>query len=329
MLDLPQGLAAAGGAGAAIAAARPVGLAQIIGAQGGFFTKDGTAFVLITDPAPAAGNPAEVVPGSFSKAAQTGLKLKTVSITAAARQATDATTKTFVDAAKRTVLENADFKTGLKKLDIVTTDSAARKAQDTASRKASVDIEKQRDELFSEVFTDKDMRHSAVMFGAGLHAGYYHSLGQFALSGKIHGDWMFGKFERKDGDDNHLSWGAGVEAGVHWVVSQSATLGVIGGVRFGEFHAAKVSGATPPAGSTDSDKSSDDAKKIIWNPYVGLEARTWVTQNVSAFVDVKYWFGIDQKLDKEEFGKTKSKFKKDDEIKIDGLVASVGFSYHM
>ena len=275
----------------------------LVKSSDGIVTKSDTTFIFIED--------IDDVKLSSKRAllSDPGKKVKFVLVDSLNAPKISAEQKTkVIDFAKKTLKEELAKKDALKDNAEVKLIQETKQVQQTADRGFFETVG------FNEATATNDARHSALMAGVGASAGYYHCFGTMAASLQLNADWLLGKFERNDGDDNHLGWGVGGDVGLHYVFRENATMGVIGGFRFGEFRAKKT---------TDG-----DAKKNLFTPYLGLEARAWLTDRVSAFMNLKYWIPVDVKLDK-EFADTKSKFGENPEINISGIVAGVGMTFHI
>jgi|GEM_PF-6891391 len=188
----------------------------------------------------------------------------------------------------------------------------------------NAELQKQRD----VDLTDRFVHHHALAGGAGATVGWWQSLGGFALSLSGSGDYHWGTFRTMDdksgetvkaADKKRLGFGFQGDAGVHYVVSPSTTLGVLVGVRGQQLQFGRTTTATK------ADSKDDYASKWVINPTVSAQARTFFTDNVYGALTVGYVIPMSEK----EFGLEDTNVDKDAKIRFQGLTGafSVGMVF--
>lgn len=127
-------------------------------------------------------------------------------------------------------------------------------------------------------------RHSALMGGVGLSAGYHYHTKNFIFNMRSGVDHIWGKF-RQTGPQNidtenmpKLGWGVTLGAGVDYKFTEKSTIGLEGGVRLSEF---KI----PMQDNPTSTKSS-----WFMAPYAQIVCGFYPTPDYSVSVFTGYFF---------------------------------------
>ena len=130
----------------------------------------------------------------------------------------------------------------------------------------------------------QDEKHSALMGGIGLSAGYHYHTKNFIFNLRTGVDHIWGKF-RQTGPQNadtenmpKLGWGITLGTGVDYKFTEKSTIGLEGGVRFSEF---KI---------PQKDKPAETKSSWFMAPYAQIVCGFYPTPNYSISVFTGYFF---------------------------------------
>lgn len=127
-------------------------------------------------------------------------------------------------------------------------------------------------------------RHSALMGGIGVSAGYHRHTKNFIFNLRTGVDHIWGRF-RQTGPQSmdtesvpRLGWGITLGAGADYKFTEKSTIGLEGGVRFSEF---KI---------PQKDKPTDTKSSWFMAPYVQIVCGFYPTPDYSISVFTGYFF---------------------------------------
>lgn len=158
-------------------------------------------------------------------------------------------------------------------------------------------------------------RHSALMGGVGLFAGYHHHTKNFIFNLRSGVDHIWGKF-RQSGPQNadtenmpKLGWGITLGTGVDYKFTEKSTIGIEGGVRLSEF---KI---------PQQDKPTDTKSSWFIAPYAQIICGFYPTPDYSVSVFTGYFFPRTFAVKTEG-----SRITEGTKCKVDGIFGGLRFS---
>lgn len=179
--------------------------------------------------------------------------------------------------------------------------------------------------------TDRRVYNQALAGGVGATVGWWQNLGGFALSISGSGDYHWGTFRTMDDaagspmkaeDKRKLGFGIQGNLGLHYVVSPSTTLGVLVGLRGQQLNFGRSTTNTN-ANTSSTNSTGDYVDKLMINPVVSAQARTFFTDNVYGALTVGYIIPMSEK----DYALDNTNIDKDAKIRFQGLTG--GFSIGM
>lgn len=176
--------------------------------------------------------------------------------------------------------------------------------------------------------TDRKVYHQALAGGIGATTGYLHNFGSCAASLSGSADYHWGTLsfiEDKSGvaptvrEKNKLGFGLQADLGIHGIVNQVTTLGVLLGIRAQRLHVGNINAITL---STNSENSYTSHWMI--NPVVSVQARLFFTDSMYGAWTIGYMIPLsEKKFDTKNTSNPKAK------MRFQGLTGgfSLGIAY--